>query len=1129
MNFKEKQKSHFEMKWHPVAISVLLALPVIAHASDINMKDGSITSTNNVSVVNINKANDNGLSHNLYDKLNVDKNGLIFNNNLNESNTVLAGKIQGNTNLTSGSAKVILNEVTSKNSSVINGMMEIAGDKADLIIANPNGITVKGSGTINAGKLTLTTGTPDVTNDQLAGYSVNGGTITLGQLDTNSPTEILARNVVVTDKVTTDELNIIAGNNYVNARGEATGFVRATGSRNTNSIDVAALGGMYAKKISLISTESGIGVRNLGIISGGPSGVTIDSKGQLINSNAKITSSGKINIKTNGTLNNTTGTITSSDTIALDTSKNSLLNSRSGNILTAGNLYINSGALDNVNGKMAATGVLAVDTNNATLTNSGKGKKVGIEASAVALKTGTLNNYNGQIQGGSVGINSGYFNNNNGAINSLGVIEIESTGNVDNIKGLLRSSDEGYTKISATGTVNNSRTKSADTSSNDSLGIISGQSVQILAGDVSNNGGQIASSGNVTLESKNAIDNYAGKIVSLKNINLKGSSLRNDTGGISGSGGVVSTVSGNLTNYIGVISSDEGDLSLNANTVNNHGGIIKGKNISISAASDMVNNNSLMVAEEKIEINAKNNINNMNGNSFDSAFGLYFGISQQKGGMIGKEGVSLTAKNIYNNNSRIVAEYGPLNMISTGNIDNTRALLTSGKSAVIKASGIFYNNYATTYSVDDMSIDAAEIRNQKSGSFIDNNASGIIATDNNLSIGVANSLVNYGWISSLGNSTINVKNGSLYNKTAISSEKSLSVSARDVIENTGAIFVSNGDLTLSAGRNMTNSANSSMGGENVTLISNNDFTNSGKVSSRGDLAIRTNANLYNHKTITSDGNLSVTANSIYNNNSVISTIGDAKLISVSNLYNISGNISSSRGSLVIDATKGVLDNTRGILASGADATIKVGNVFYNNYATTQSVGDLSLTASTLYNYSNGNLENNTATGLIHSDKNLAINVDNNFTNYGWISSKDDMRLDVTKGAMYNQNTLSSGGALSVSAYSGLTNAKNISALGNMKLASTYFTNNGNASVTGENIQIAATADINNRGSIVSEKNLEVSTTANVYNYLNMFGGSLGKFTANRITNSGKNAVLGGKENAVLSATQLNDTGIIVGM
>jgi hypothetical protein len=73
--------------------------------------------------------------------------------------------------------------VTAKNASTINGMMEVAGDSAHLIIANPNGITTQGAGFINAEKGTLTTGTPNLDSaGALTGYSVSGGAITVGGL-----------------------------------------------------------------------------------------------------------------------------------------------------------------------------------------------------------------------------------------------------------------------------------------------------------------------------------------------------------------------------------------------------------------------------------------------------------------------------------------------------------------------------------------------------------------------------------------------------------------------------------------------------------------------------------------------------------------------------------------------------------------------------------------------------------------------------------------------------------------------------------------------------------------------------------------------------------------------------------
>ena len=1129
MDFKKNHASRFEMKWHPVAVSVLLALPVFAQAADIAMKNGMVTSANNVPVININQANDKGLSHNVYDKLNVDKNGLIFNNSSVDANTVLAGKIQGNNNLTAGTAKVILNEVTSKNATAINGMMEIAGDKADLIIANPNGISVKGGGTINAGKLTLTTGSPDIQNGHVAGYSVNGGTITLGQLDSASPTEILARNVVVTNKVTAGELNVIAGNNYVNTAGEITGSVRATGSRNTNSIDVAALGGMYAKKINLVSTENGVGVRNSGVIAGGINGVNIDSRGQLLNNNARIESSGQINIKTNGVLNNTTGAITSVGSIALDTNKNSITNSRAGNIATSGDLFINSGVIDNVNGKMAAAGMLAVDTNNATLTNSGKGNTVGIEAGIVALKTGTLNNSNGQIKGGYVGMQSGNVNNTNGLVDALGNVEVVSAGNVDNTRGLLRSAG-GYTKISAKGAVNNGSTKTADTASNDSLGIIAGQGVQIAANSINNNGGQMASNGDVSLESNGAVDNFAGKLNSAAKVIIKGSSLRNDNGGLSGKGGVSASVTGNLTNYIGVISSEEGDIALGANTINNYGGFLMGQNIDINANADVNNNTAFMVASKMLTVKAKGNIDNRNGENFGNAFGTYFGMPQQKGGMIGKEGVSFTGNNVYNNNSRIVAENGSLELLAKGTIDNTRALLMSGKDTTIKVGGTFYNNYATTYSMGNMSIDTVNLQNYSSGSLIDNNATGIIASDKDLAINVDNSVTNYGWISSKGDTSVNVRKGIFYNRNTLASEKSLALNALNGVENFKDISAAGGDLTITTQRHVTNNSNSNMVGENVTITAVNDINNRGNVVAHADLTVATKGNLYNYQSMRGEGDVSISANSINNNNATLKAADDMTLKAATNISNTRGSITASEGNLSVESVKGSLDNTRGTLASGANAIIKAGSVFYNNYATTWSAGDLAITAVTLYNYSSGSMANGNATGIIASDKKLALSVDNNFTNYGWISSKDAMSFNVLKGVFYNRNTLASDSTLTINAQNGLENFKDIVAATDLKIdTKKHVTNNTGSNVLGKNIAINALNDINNRGNIVSDYSLMVKTNGNIYNYLNMLSYNTATIAANNVTNSGKNAVLGGFTGTSLDAKKVANTGTIAGI
>ncbi|HED6271814.1 TPA: filamentous hemagglutinin N-terminal domain-containing protein [Enterobacter sichuanensis] len=1290
MNSKKNKVFQLELKWHPVAASVLLALPFVAHTAEINIKNGVVYSAGNVPVININKANDKGLSHNVYDKLNVDKNGLIFNNSTTESNTVLAGKVQGNSNLTSGSAKVILNEVTSKNASAINGMMEVAGDKADLIIANPNGITVNGGGSINTGKLTLTTGTPDIQNDQLAGYSVNGGTITLGKLNNASPTEILSRNVVVTDKVSAGELNVVAGNNYVNAAGQVTGSVTAAGIRNANSIDVAALGGMYANKITLVSTENGVGVRNQGIIAGGVNGVNIDANGQLLNNNARIESSGQINIKTNGALNNTTGDITSVGTIALDTNKNTLVNSRSGNISTMGDLYVNSGAIDNTNGKMAAAGMLAADTNNNTLTNYGKGKTVGIEAGIVALKTGTLNNSNGQIKGGYVGLESAAVNNNSGLVDALGDVNVVSGGNVDNNRGMIRSAG-GFTKIAAKGTVNNGATKTADTASDDSLGIIAEKGVQIAANSINNNGGQMASNGDISLESAGTIDNYSGKLNSNSKVIAKAASMRNDNGGVAGRTGVSAQVGGNITNYIGVFSSEEGDVELAGNDLYNRGGFIMGQNVTLKANAGVNNNTAFIVASKVLSVTAGDNIDNSYGTNFGSAFGTYFGMPQQNGGMVGKEGVSLSGNTIYNNQSRIISEDGPLKVLAKGNIDNSRALLVSGGDASIKAGGSFNNNYSTTYSMGDLAIEAYSLSNYSNGALEDNNATGVIAADSDLTMNVASSVTNYGWISSLGDAILNILNGSLTNRNTLSAEKSLTVSAQSGVENQKNI-AAGGALVVNTQRGVTNSTDSNMVGDSVTISAVYDVNNRGNIVADNGMVITTKGNLYNDlnmvsygdasfsannidnnaSTIKADGNLTLTATGNVNNSrgkliaeagdvtitaggtvdnyygkiesgsdlvlkanrlnndygrtaaygnidlalmgyfdnnrgSLLSQAGDIKLsanivdnnngliagenvavetkstvynntamivankklsvnaagnvenrdgnnfvryhgetfgvtgdvggmigregVSVSgqNVYNNNSSIIADNGALSV-LSKGTLDNTRAMLVSGADAIVKAAGTFYNNYATLWSAGNLDVTAGSLSNYSDGSMANNTATGVIASDKNLNLTVDNSVTNYGWISGKGDVNVNVLKGTLYNRNTLSADNALAINALNGVENFKDIVAGTNLKMdTQRHITNNSNSNILAQNIALNAGADISNRGNIVSDYTLSVKTTGNIYNYLNMLSYGVAGVAANNVTNSGQDAVFGGLYGMELITNKVTNTGTIVGM
>jgi filamentous hemagglutinin family protein len=148
-----------------VASATAQALPIIPDGST----NTQITQTaSGIDQINIATPNANGLSHNKFSDYNVNESGQIINNfsgknsaeisagsGLNAvTQTQIGGLVVANPNLnSSGSAKIILNEVTSGNISQLLGYVEIAGTNADLILANPNGIMCRGCGFINTARL----------------------------------------------------------------------------------------------------------------------------------------------------------------------------------------------------------------------------------------------------------------------------------------------------------------------------------------------------------------------------------------------------------------------------------------------------------------------------------------------------------------------------------------------------------------------------------------------------------------------------------------------------------------------------------------------------------------------------------------------------------------------------------------------------------------------------------------------------------------------------------------------------------------------------------------------------------------------------------------------------------------
>ena len=274
--------------WIPLA----MANPVVPNSSRLGPKMD--VASNGISIVNINTPNDKGLSHNQYDTFSINNNGLILNNANRPVSTELAGYIMGNPNLVGPTAKTILNEVTGTNSTAMNGALEVAGNKAHVIIANPNGISINNGTFINTNAATLTTGKPIIDNGNISAYKINQGTIQIDSQGLNTSktarTDILAEAVKVNGELWAKNLQMVSGQNTVNVNsdGKVINVIKNNDS-NKIGLDVAKIGGMYANSIYLVGTNDGLGVNNKGIVSASDT-LSLDANGRVQNTGT-ITSS----------------------------------------------------------------------------------------------------------------------------------------------------------------------------------------------------------------------------------------------------------------------------------------------------------------------------------------------------------------------------------------------------------------------------------------------------------------------------------------------------------------------------------------------------------------------------------------------------------------------------------------------------------------------------------------------------------------------------------------------------------------------------------------------------------------------------------------------------------------------
>ena len=387
---------------------------------------------NGIPLVNITAPSSGGVSRNEYETFNVPDKGAILNNSYTLSKTELAGYVQGNNNMAERPAKIIVNEVTGAGPTSMDGFLEVAGNRADVVIANPNGITVNGGGFINTGKAFLTTGKPVYDGeDHLQRFDITGGDILIEGKGLNGKEAgslaILSRAVKINAGIWAKDLHITTGANNIDAKTLEASAIEGKGGRPAFALDTAAIGGMYAGRITLVGTEKGLGVNNSGTWSA-EDNLTLDWNGDLKNSGTiyskgntdlranylendktiaaerNLSAAAKENIRNQGkllagenmdiyagkTLDNAGHAMESGNNLSIETGD--AINNAAGTIKSGGSQQIKAGhALTNTEGTLAADGNINIQTDK--MTGDGivsAGKKAGILLEKDFTNTGRL-------------------------------------------------------------------------------------------------------------------------------------------------------------------------------------------------------------------------------------------------------------------------------------------------------------------------------------------------------------------------------------------------------------------------------------------------------------------------------------------------------------------------------------------------------------------------------------------------------------------------------------------------------------------------------------------------------------------------------------------------------------------
>jgi filamentous hemagglutinin len=1029
-----------------------------------NQRPTVLQSANGVPLVNIQTPSAAGVSRNTYSQFDVQQQGVILNNASTNAQTQLGGWVQGNPWLANGTARVILNEVNSSNPSLLRGYAEVAGTRAQVVIANPAGVTCDGCGFLNASRATLTTGTPIINNGSLDGYRVQGGVIAITGTGMDARdadyTDLISRSMQINAGIWAKELKVTAGANQVDAANTQATPIQGTGTAPTVGIDVAQLGGMYAGKITLVGTEAGVGVRNAGQIGASAGDIVVTANGRLenagsmtatgnmqLNADNGIQNSGTLYAQTDTALS-TRGDIDNSGVIAAQNNTTLAASGATSNITSTSGAVLGAGIQGD--GSVGTSGSLTV---NATQTVTAQGQNTsggnqsmtaqainlaGSQTSAqnldlhatqgdLDLRTATVSVVQGvtanaaqtlrtdqaQVTANQVNIAAHDLSNVHGSILQVGTGDmlLNLPGQLDNTQGRIATNSQNLTLSAGTITNTNGALEHAGTGnftltantldgtqgrivSNGQLALTAtsatldggttvAQQLQIDSATLSNQGGTLQQTGDgaASIHATNRLDNTGGTVLSNGNVTLEVGDLVNDGGTIQASGSTPADLAihatGNISNRAqagtaGKINAS-GNVDITANQLDNHSGqITASRLLNASTTHDLLNQQGTLAANQDVTLNA-GALDNTQG-TVGSVQGA-LGVTASSGALANAGGHMEAAK------AATVSAQGLNN--AGGAISGSSVALNSQLQTLDNVGGII----SATSANGDGTIDI------QSGAL--NNDTGLISAQGALAIdthGQTLTNTNSGTAGGIvGQATVSLTTGGLDNRAGyIGSAGAFSLDGAAIDNSQGGILTSAAQLDLNG------TALDNQGGQ-IQVVGNANITTSGNV-------------VNSHGLIRSGQTLTVNADTIDNSNTQDNDQGlegDRVSVTANHIGNRKGTVRANTVATLTSA--GTIDNTQGTVSSAGTVTLQDAHLANKTLAITNTGG--TLIAGHQLAVDSASLGGD---GSLLSQGDLSVKVKSDYTQTGQLQANGAATVE-TAGTLTNASTMAAGTALNLTA------------------------------------------------------------------------------------------------------------------